>query len=607
LLGARALALPGGAGAAGSGSAWVITADRGVCRFDGLASPAPLTRACPLAPGAVLDADALAVSPDGRQLLVTDAAAASQQVKRFDAATGALLQTYGKAGGYVAPGADVAVAAADRFYFSPSPREFVDPAALGHGSVVAWAPDGASFWVGDHGNRRLVRVAAADGALLDALGWLLCSYASAVDAADPSRVFSNFLEFAADPAAPPADAALVANWGAGASRDFYAWDYGVNACDGWAYAGFQSVATLRDPSGNNRTFGVVGYHPYGARNCSDATLAVVELVRGGSPAAAACPEAPVPATGGLRVVHVVDARAHQPGSLADDLGTLEADGSLRFARTVNDAAAGAYWQALYARRPAFNASGCASWLDGTPTPPAELLGSFNLSANNSQSLMARGSMARPRLPTTASGLTVVFDADSHVNGGFHLGAVRAGSAAAGGGGGGAPGAGWAWRASPYGLWREVDNVTTLQPGNVSVNLRYINASDVDGRFGAAGNFQKGGFAGSVAMAAGAHVFYGFYGEGWYGSEANQMLHFHESGLFVGQWGVPAAPYPEGNTIYASAGVAGNTFSPSLVRGTGADGLEHLYWLNNEEVEHGGVHRWRIDGADSVAFLPVTLA
>ena len=85
-----------------------------------------------------------------------------------------------------------------------------------------------------------------------------------------------------------------------------------------------------------------------------------------------------------------------------------------------------------------------------------------------------------------------------------------------------------------------------------------------------------------------------------------MLHFHESGLFLGQFGTPAAPYPEGNTIYASPGVAGNTFSPSLIRGVGADGAEHLYVLNNEEVEHGGVHRWRVDGADSVRELPVTV-
>jgi hypothetical protein len=30
--------------------------------------------------------------------------------------------------------------------------------------------------------------------------------------------------------------------------------------------------------------------------------------------------------------------------------------------------------------------------------------------------------------------------------------------------------------------------------------------------------------------------YGFFGEFWMDTEANQFLHFHDSGLFVGQFG-----------------------------------------------------------------------
>lgn len=194
-------------------------------------------------------------------------------------------------------------------------------------------------------------------------------------------------------------------------------------------------------------------------------------------------------------------------------------------------------------------------------------------------------------------LQIFFDADRNKNGGMHLGAVLLAAD-------GSPGRDWAWQASPWGAWTSVDNITVLQPGNVSVNLRYIDAATIDGRFG--GDDPSVNFAGSRALALGAHVFYGFYGEGWQQSEANQALHFHETGLFLGQFGIPAAPYPEGNTIYATAGVAGNTFYPTLVRSTGADGLPHLYIHNNEEVEHGGVHRWRIDGADDVAVLDVVV-
>ena len=613
LLHARALAL---SALPGSDSAWSILANGSVCQLRGLSSAAPLAVACPLPPAALLFPDALALSPDGRQLLVTDIAPTSQQVKLFDAASGALLRTYGAAGGYLAPGADPAVQGAQRFYFSPPPLAGAGLGGAGarpSASALAWTSDGASFWVTDHGNRRLLRVAAASGQALDSLSWLLSSYRSAAIAAQPQRVFSNFLEFAVDHALPvgaPGAWALVRNWGAGLNASFYAWDYGVATCDGWAFAGFDAgVVTISDPAGAERTFATVGYHPYGAGNCSDSTVAVVELVVGGSPAAAQCTGGgsagggALPPSGGLRLVHVIDARPHAPGSLADSLGTFERDGSLRFARTHSNGSSGEFWQGIFARRPSFDAQGCASWLQGAPSPAAQLLASFNVSANSSQSLMARGSMAQPRMPTTAGGYTAVLDASGGVNGGFHLGAVAAAGSSSSSSSGGA-GAGWAWRASPYGTWRQVDNETVLQPGNVSVNLRYIDPRDIDGRFGA--NSSGTNFAGSIAMADGEHLFYGFYGEGWYQSEANQMLHFHETGLFIGQFGTPAAPYPEGNTIYASPGVAGNTFSPSLVRALGGDGSQHLYILTNEETEHGGVHRWRVDGADSVRFLSVQL-
>lgn len=407
-------------------------------------------------------------------------------------------------------------------------------------SYVAWAPDAESFWVSDWGNRRMLRISTADGSATDSLAWLLCSYASAVPAAEPFRVFSNFLEFRVNYSLPPGAPGawqLVANWGAGLAPEFAAWDYGT-PLSAWAFSGFKTAATVYDAArGINRTFAVVTYHPNAPFNHTGDLDAVVELVGEGSPAAGLCPSAPQPGSGGgLRVVQFF---TYDDGGA----GTFEEDGSLRFASTVNDPAHGSFYQAALARDVVFDDVGCANW---TAQPP-RLLGSVNVSSNNSESLMIRGSMVAPQIPTTSGNFTIFFDADRGQHGGFHLGAVHPKPD-------GSPGTDWAWRASPWGAWLSVDNITTLQPGNISVNLRYLNSTTVDGRFG--GDDPSVNFAGSRVMAQGTNVFYGFYGEGWQQSEANQMLHFHESGLFIGQFGIPAAPYPEGNTIYASPQVRG---------------------------------------------------
>ena len=476
-----------------------------------------------------------------------------------------------------------------RFWFSPPVNSNEFGSMNVSASFVAWVPDGNSFWVSDWGNRRMLRIAAADGEFVDSLSWLLCSYASAVPASQPTRVFSNFLEFEVDYTLPPGAPGawtLVANWGAGLPPQFAAWDIGTPLSN-WAFAGFSSAVTVVDPTRSiNRTFAVAPYSPNAPFNHTGDQDAVVELVSPNSSAVGLCPSATQPGSnGGIRIVQMFP---HGDG------GVFEADGSLRYAVTVNDPTSGSYFQTAFARDVTFDSEGCPSWTALPPRP----LASVNVSSNNSESLMIRGSMATPQIPTTVGGFTVFFDADRKQNGGFHLGAVLPQPD-------GSPGTAWAWRASPWGAWLSVDNITTLQPGNISVNLRYLNSTTVDGRYG--GDDPSVNFAGSRAMAEGTSIFYGFYGEGWMQSEANQMLHFHETGLFLGQFGIPAAPYPEGNTIYASPQVAGNTFSPTLVRATGADGQSHLYIQHNEEVEHGGVHRWRIDGADEVVTVAVAIA
>ena len=519
LAGVRSLAVAAGSGAADLDGVWAVT-DSGVVRLAGLSGTGPLRVTLRLDATTLGAAGAIALSPDGSTLLVTDVDPASQQVKRFDASTGALQYAYGAPGGYLAPGSGISVAPT-RFWFSPP----VSTNAFGSmpvpASYVAWTPDGGSFWLSDWGNRRMLRLAVADGSQLDSLAWLLSSYASAVPAAEPTRVFSNFLEFRVNYSLPPGVPGaweLVANWGAGLPQGFTAWDIGTPLSN-WAFAGFKTAATVLDAArGLNRTFGVVSFSPNAPYNHTGDEDAVVELVGPASPAAGLCPSAPLQPGpgGGLRLVQLF------PGGSA---GTFEADGSLRVAETVNNPSAGSFYQTAFARDVSFDAEGCASWT----VRPLRTLAAVNVSANNSESLMIRGSMVAPQIPTTSGNFTIFFDADRGQHGGFHLGAVLPQAD-------GSPGTAWAWRASPWGAWLSVDNITTLQPGNISVNLRFLNASTVDGRFG--GDDPSVNFAGSRAMADGANVFYGFYGEGWQQSEANQMLHWHETGLFLGQFGIP---------------------------------------------------------------------
>ena len=100
------------------------------------------------------------------------------------------------------------------------------------------------------------------------------------------------------------------------------------------------------------------------------------------------------------------------------------------------------------------------------------------------------------------------------------------------------------------------------------------------------------YGGNSVWAHGRHIVYGYHGEFYRDmqtgnvGQANQFMHFDESGLFLGQFGQsstrPAAP--------SQAGMSGNAFSPTLVRAG-----DELYLYHNDESQHGGVHRWRFEG------------
>ena len=169
----------------------------------------------------------------------------------------------------------------------------------------------------------------------------------------------------------------------------------------------------------------------------------------------------------------------------------------------------------------------------------------------------------PRFPVTASGRVVYFDQSVVGNEGFHLGAAAMN------------GSQWLWQASPSGAL----------DGKGSFQTKAIDGSTT--------------YGGNAVWAHGRHIVYGYHGEFYKDlrngrvGQANQFMHFDESGLFLGQFGVPSTRPSDSQ----QSGLSGNAFSPTLVR----DG-SRLYWHHNDESSHGGVHRWRIDGWDDIGDL-----
>ena len=169
----------------------------------------------------------------------------------------------------------------------------------------------------------------------------------------------------------------------------------------------------------------------------------------------------------------------------------------------------------------------------------------------------------PRFPVSASGRVVFLDQSVQGNEGFHLGAAKAGSDQ------------WLWQASPTGA---LDGKGSFQTKLLDGSITY---------------------GGNAVWTHGRHIVYGYHGEFYKDlktgrvGQANQFMHFDESGLFIGQFGQPSTR----EAPAFDAGLSGNAFSPTLVR----DG-SRLYLYHNDESTHGGVHRWRIDGWDDIADL-----
>jgi hypothetical protein len=460
---------------------WIIRTVRGarvVQRMtvdaQGFLSPGPVLAGLvrPLALGAA------------RAVLVVDGGA-SQQVKAYDSRTDAALWTLGRAGGY----ANDPRVTSDRF-------DFELPSAFAAPPFVALQSDG-SFWVGDPGDCRLQHY-RPDRTFADSVAYVPTSYNAAADPNAPTRVFSDYLEFAVDYALPlgPRNGSwrLARNWRAG-----------PRAVDS-PYARLRYATTLK----NGRTYALVGSR-------------IFEL----------------PSEGPLR-----DTGLTLPGQ------SLHADGSVR---SVREQGGVETWSERLLT--GFDERGDPSWGEerAVARAPLDAMAPHDL---------GDGAVLRAGV-RTSSKVYISYDFQvpgriPGVHAGWHLGGVKAG------------GRDWAWRASTS-TWRG-----------------YRGRWPDDGTFDIANGVGNGGGA---VFAIGRHVICGYRGEGWKGSQTNKWRHFLDDGLFVAEFGV-VGPETSGE---APAELAGNAFNGWPV--TLPDGRAFIY--HNDESVHGGVHRWRLDGLDTV--------
>jgi FlgD Ig-like domain len=156
---------------------------------------------------------------------------------------------------------------------------------------------------------------------------------------------------------------------------------------------------------------------------------------------------------------------------------------------------------------------------------------------------------------TSSGLYVAFDAGLPPNSSsdYHLGGFK--------------GSNWAWKTAK------------------STYTEYAGPFPYDGYYDIGNGVIYGG---SVAAALDNSIVWGYHGEFWKGGECNFYNHVNDDGLFIGQFGT-------GSGTNAPPELAGNSTSLALVK----DGNGNGYLYNNDESVHGGLHRWKITGLNTI--------
>lgn len=161
----------------------------------------------------------------------------SNQNIRYYTRMGTYISSFGQAGGYNTN----SDAANDKFCFV-NPKRYTVINNSDTVSYITYQTDG-SFWVGDIGDLRQMHYSAGKTYLnqIQEMGFI---YACAVDVNNPTRVFSNYLEFEVD-YSKPLDNGINGSW-----KFKRNWSAGVIAANDNQYFRMRDVATLS----NGRTY-----------------------------------------------------------------------------------------------------------------------------------------------------------------------------------------------------------------------------------------------------------------------------------------------------------------------------------------------------------------
>ena len=169
----------------------------------------------------------------------------------------------------------------------------------------------------------------------------------------------------------------------------------------------------------------------------------------------------------------------------------------------------------------------------------------------------------PRFPLTASNRVVFFD-QSVTGSNLHLGAATRYDTK------------WLWLASPSGLM-DGKGVFQTRPVDNSIN-----------------------YGGNLVWANGSNIVYGYQGTNFKDplngqlGYASQFMHFDDNGLFLGQFGEATTR----TTRPVGAQLPIDPLSPTLVQEPSAG---PLFLYSSDESGHGGVHRFRFNGLDTLGY------